>query len=210
MPKASQSTLEENLLELVITQKLQNTLEARGVFVITNITHEVIEQLGNALIGQAAKNPTGTLDMVIASDGGSATAVMVLHDILRTLPSTFTIRGIACGECGSAALALLQLCTTRCSLPNCGFFIHHLQYELPLIMDGTEEIQAMQAISTGKKIQANMIALQCKRTGITPRVWKKLANEGQNYHTWHTANEAKELNLIDEIIASYPLIAQAP
>ena len=116
------------------------------------------------------------------------------------------LRGVAIGECGSAALALLQCCDVRYAVAGCAFFIHNMTSTYTYT-DGDHDLEKFMArVKTTEDLHNELIRMQCQRSNIKEETWRELANLGSKINHPIMADEALELGLIDRIIPRYPIL----
>jgi ATP-dependent protease ClpP protease subunit len=172
--------------------------------VTDDVTLEQIEDISTHML-TLLEEGVSDFTLAINSSGGNAAAVLCFRDMCNTIATPHTLTGVTFSECGSAALALLQCCTTRISLKQCGFFIHHLQMTRTTAVDGTENAYFTHTLENERKISEAIVSLQCARTGISKREWRTLANQGEKYGAVIFPSHAKKLGLIDKVVEKYSI-----
>ena len=185
-------------------EELNGQLNKRGVFLVTSVTHDVIEKIS----GWIVKNPDKKkFTLLIKSSGGSPSAIIRFASELRLLKKNVVIEGVAVDECGSAALALLQCCTKRKAVKHTSFFIHHIQLKISINCFNPNRKSLEAEIDNLKRLEDELIDLQCKRSGLSRKKWVERADYGENNpHTPIFTSEALKLGLIDEVIDSFPCL----
>ena len=187
-----------------IPEHIKQNLFLKGKFFVNEINFEVINQLINWILENRPKKKLFTV--VINSSGGSPQAVIYFASFAATLSKDVKLEGVAFGECGSAALALLQCCTKRSAVNHCGFFIHHLHFKLNVNCQSYNLETIKMEILDSQATERELVQLQCQRTGISESDWKKLADEGETVDNKAILpEEALQHGLIDEIIDQYEL-----
>ncbi|MES2213956.1 MAG: ATP-dependent Clp protease proteolytic subunit [Patescibacteria group bacterium] len=179
-------------------------LVAKGKYLITSIDGETI----NALVSWIVNNrPAKTeFTILINSSGGAAGLVLYFASFVATLAPEVKIVGVAFGECGSAALALLQCCHERIGVRDCGFFVHHISLEFAVNCQKRDRKYLERSLAESRGVEEELVRLQCKRAGMSRRAWMKLADEGEEMKGRAILTpRALALGLIDKIVATYPV-----
>ncbi|MEX1028338.1 MAG: ATP-dependent Clp protease proteolytic subunit [Candidatus Paceibacterota bacterium] len=185
--------------------ELESDLRSNGIFLVTDITHKTIEEIGKWILKCRPERSRFTL--LIMSPGGTPSAVLRFASHLRLLKKDVVITGVAADECGSAALALLQCCHTRVAVEYTTFFIHHVQANNKINSYNPDRQLMEEQISSAQRREEELIKLQCTRTGLTREKWVALADRGEiDCDTPIHTPEALELGLIDEIIDFFPCV----
>jgi ATP-dependent protease ClpP protease subunit len=183
-------------------------LTNQGKFPISEVTHDVVESIFSWIIDNLTRGKT-EFTLVINSEGGQPAAAGRFACLLRTLPATVKLTGVAIDTCGSAALALLQCCHERIAVRNTGFFPHHVQCKLTINchLEMSEIIEMVaREIAQARMVEHEMVELQSKRMGISPKEWMALAEHGEKtsgvkYYT----NDALRIGMIDKVVDHYQL-----
>jgi len=191
-------------MSLEINDKLREKLHESGVFLVTEVNHGVINELTSWILRNRPERKEFTI--LIASSGGSPSAVIRFASFLLTLDPEVRLRGVAFDTCGSAALTLLQCCHSRAAVRHTAFFIHHLQSKVEPSGQEPDKKQLELELDSARKLEEELVKFQCTRTGMTRDEWMKLADEGENdVDTPIFAEKALELGLIDETVGSFPV-----
>ncbi len=182
---------------------MKASLLQRGVFVIADVvTIDAVQKLVGDILSYIATDKR-EVTLMINSSGGDPAAAILFNEFVRTLRKEISITGIAFGECGSAALALLQCCHKRKALKHCGIFPHNKKMSITLVLDGTEETQFKKHLENHRKIHDTVVALQLTKTGLTREEWDVLTRKGDLSSAVMTASEALQNKLIDDVIDSF-------
>jgi ATP-dependent protease ClpP protease subunit len=191
----------------IVPDELRIKLIEEGKFLVSNIDFDTIRSIERWILrNRIGPEPKFTFTLVINSSGGSPKMVLDFASFLATLSKDVRIEGVTFGECGSAALALLQCCHKRTSVKHCGFFIHNIETKITISCQETSLSDVQRQIEVSRKMEEELVNLQCKRSGITKQKWRKLAAEGQTSPgSVIIAGEAKKLGLVDQVINHYPL-----
>lgn len=182
-----------------ITKEVREKLLSDGYFIITEVNFEVVRNLISWILNSRPNKKKFTI--IINSSGGDSIAVVYLASFLRTLNKEVGLHGIAFGECGSAALAMLQLCQNRSAVLNTGFFIHHIQKTIKMNCQETDMSVVEKKLADSRQIESELIEIQCARTGLSRKKWNELADLGEEFSGRAImTKEAKELGLIDKVL----------
>ncbi len=191
-------------MSFVVPQKTVEGLFAKGKFLITDVTFETIQSLVSWIVENRPAKKEFTI--LINSSGGSPKSVLYLASVLGTLSVEVKLRGVAFGECGSAALALLQCCHERIAVKHCGFFIHHIETTLEVNCQDHGLRQAKASLEHSRSLEDDLVRLQCKRSGMSRAAWMKLADRGAGLPGRAILpREAHALGLVDKIVEQYPI-----
>lgn len=189
-------------MDIKIPDTMKRSLAEKGVFVITEVKFTEVTALCNNILACVAAGKK-EVTVVINSSGGSPTAAICFHEFVSTLSKEIVLTGVAVGECGSAALAMLLCCQRRKAQRYCGFFIHHMEMSLFIKVDGTEEAQIRKNLERSKKISQAIVAMQCACTGMSAEEWKALATKGEAGDSITTAEEALKYKIVHEVIDAW-------
>lgn len=191
----------------VVPAEIRHKLWAQGKFLVSKIDSQTIESIENWILSnRTGDDPRTEFTLIINSSGGSPGLILYFASFMRTLSPEVKITGVAYGECGSAALALLQLCSERVAVKHCGFFIHHINETFKVSCQSVNWTDLRKKIECDKKIEAELVHIQTTRSGISVQKWKSLAQFGENAAgSAIIADEAKQLGLIDRVVDSYPI-----
>ncbi len=191
----------------IVPDELRARLLSKDKFLVSTVDVSTINAIEEWILrNRVGENQKTKFTLVINSSGGSPGLVVYFASFLRTLSEEVKIKGVAFGECGSAALALLQCCDERVGVKHCGFFIHNINHTLKLSCQ-TYSLQTVgERLEASKRLEDELTALQSKRCGMSKQKWKKLAKNGEENHGLIIlSDEAKKLGLVDKIIDKYPI-----
>jgi ATP-dependent protease ClpP protease subunit len=187
-----------------ISKKARERLMKDGKFLITKVNFETIEELAAWIVESRPERKEFTV--VISSPGGSPAAAHSFASFVRTLGKDVKLTGVAFSECGSAALALLQCLHVRIAVEQCGFFIHRLHAEMDASPHSTSTRQYKEEVENSRRLEREMVRLQCARSGMSVAAWNKLADLGQRVKSRPLfPAEALKLGLVDKVVQEYPL-----
>lgn len=185
-----------------ISSAKRTELINKGEFLVTEINFEVINAIISWILNNRPAKKSFTL--LINSSGGSPSAVIYFAAFLATLNAGVKFKGVVFGECGSAALALLQCCNERIAVKHSGFFIHHLNFRMDISCHGYDLQKIEMELKQSQETEEELIRLQCKRSGMSRDEWMKLADQGEQIGGRALFPEkALALNLIDKIVERY-------
>lgn len=123
------------------------------------------------------------------SVGGSIEQARAIYDLLST--SNCDIIGTVIGVCYSAAPAILQACKVRLATPNAVFMLH----------EGSVSAGDVHASEIKSTVEAYLREKDAMHAIILSRVIdKKKANRYNKAAIYFSAEEAKSLGLIDNVI----------
>jgi len=177
----------------------------QGIFLITEITHSNLDEIGRWILKNRPTKKRFTI--LINSIGGSPSAVVRFASSVCVLGKDVVIHGVAFDTCGSAALALLQCCHKRSAVKYTSFFIHHIRTTLKLNCQVFDKEKIDKELSESKKVEEEIISLQCARTGLSRERWMKLAEYGEgDGDTPIFTDVALKLGLIDDVLDSFPCL----
>ncbi len=127
------------------------------------------------------------------------------------VPEDVQLHGIALGECGSAALGILQLCHRRSAVRHTAFYPHHVQVVLEVncqrpMAEIFEYVE--REIAQARLLEQELTSIQSKRMGITAEQWMQIAEYGEKLEDGikYLTDDALRLGMIDEVIEHYPLL----
>jgi ATP-dependent protease ClpP protease subunit len=183
-------------------------LNKRGKFPVSEVTHDLVESLFSWIVGNLAIGKTA-FTLIISSPGGAGIAAIRFATLLRTLPESVHITGVAVDECGSAALALLQCCHERIGVRGTGFFPHHVQCKLSINcqLPMPEIIEMVEReIATARMYELELAQLQAKRMGISVADWMRIAEHGEKTSgAKYLTDDALRLGMIDKVVDHYQI-----
>jgi ATP-dependent protease ClpP protease subunit len=191
----------------VIPDETRERLFREGTFLVSKIDTNTIESIEKWILNnRRTAQQQSEFTLVINSSGGSPGLVLYFASFLRTLSADVRLKGVAFGECGSAALALLQCCHERVAVKNCGFFIHNINNTTKFSCQDVDWSKLKNHADNSKKLEAELVRLQAKRCGMPVKKWRSLARKGEeNPGTAIFTGEAKKIGLIDSVVEAYPL-----
>jgi len=152
------------------------------------------------------------INLIIDSNGGNLEAALQLGDLI-TIILTAPVRGIALGNCGSAATFIMLQCQERISTPYSRFMIHSgISNQISIPINHTTSEYLEQLLAEMKSADEMIIRLYADR--LTPLAWQEskptdeerhafvqqLIKRGdQRFDDWLSAEEAIQIGLVDKI-----------
>lgn len=139
------------------------------------------------LLGNESKLP---IELIIDCDGGSLRVASFIEDAIRFCDAP--VHGIVTGAAFSAAFHILQACDRRLAYPKSTLMFHSSRINnLPVNHPDFDEICQSSKVKNEKYY--SLFASLSNQPITTIREWSRLEKE-------FTAQEALELNFIDEIL----------
>lgn len=177
----------------------------KGIYPISEITHDAIQEIRDWIITNMDKRKKFTI--LINSSGGSPSSVIRFSSFTSVLPKNVELIGVAVDTCGSAALALLQCCRKRIAVKNTSFFIHHVKSDIRVGYYYKNRDQIISdELESNKKIEDEIVSIQCKRSGLSEKKWMEIADNGEKYcYTPIFTEQCLKLGLVDKTIDSYSI-----
>jgi ATP-dependent protease ClpP protease subunit len=187
-------------------------MKRRTVVLNGEITTESMGTLGNQMLTLQMES-SERIDLIIDSGGGNIIAALQLCDLITNL-MTAPVRGIALGDCGSAATFLMLHCAERCATKYSRFLIHSAtlsKISIQVNQTTSENIEHLlkEVKATEEKV------LQIYAQYLTPPHWttenpnleqkrayaQSLISRGdQRFDDWFSAEEAIRCGLITTIV----------
>jgi len=140
----------------------------------------------------------------ITSPGGDIAPAYYLKDVIDGLNSP--VHGLVIGKASSAAVDVLQMCTKRMMLPHSELFCHYIRcggYEIIGHNDAFSDLDAQAIVKHAQGHKHFREKLFSERTGKTIEEIRRIFYEGEMYRMVISSQEAKDINLIDEIVTDF-------
>lgn len=193
-----------------ISEKRAEELRNEGKFLLERISPEQVEGLMKWM-AYAIAHGKRDFTLLISSSGGSPNWAIHFASFLRMVPDDVRLHGIAIGECGSAALAVLQFCHKRSAVRHTAFYPHHVQVTLEVnCQQPMAEIVAYveREVAQARLLEQELLSIQSARMGITTEQWMQIAEYGEKLDGGikYLTDDALRLGMIDEVIEHYPLL----
>jgi ATP-dependent protease ClpP protease subunit len=176
-------------IELAVGQGV-NLLD-RSIEIFEDITDSTLKKvnLGVSLLEQFGEDP---ITVRLATTGGEVYAGFGIAGRLQS--SKCTIITEAIGKCMSSGALVFAAGDERIAREPVLFMMHQLSAELP-----EEKLLGLKAaVIQLKRDQDVYIRYIANRTGTDAKTWKSFINKAED--TYLTALEAKQLNLVTEIL----------
>jgi len=190
---------------------LEGLMERRTILLTGEIDEkEVNDTRRRLLVLQTRSNEPITL--LIDSAGGCTMSALHLCDFMTTL-MTAPIRGIALGNCKSAATFIMLHCNPRLGTRHSRFLIHSGSRKLSISINHTTTEQVEQILRDSRTTEKAILRLYMER--LTPREWEDthptederrefvehmIKRGDQRFDYTLTAEEALKIGLIQEIV----------
>jgi ATP-dependent protease ClpP protease subunit len=196
-------------MSLTISNEKKQEIGLQGKFLLSVVDKPTITELMEWM-GRNVSKGKREFTLLISSAGGSPSWACFFASFLRSLPEDVKLHGITFGECGSAALAILQFCHKRTAVRHTAFFPHHVQQTLQINCQlPMEEIFAYveHEIMQSRMIERELSLIQSARMGITLDDFFQIADRGEKLSgVKYFTDEALKIGMIDEVIERYPLL----
>lgn len=166
----------------------------RALFIAEAVTDRMAADLSALLLYLDNESHEDTIEMYIHSDGGAATGLANIYDVMQMISAP--IKTICIGKCYSAAAVMLAAGTKgeRYAFKNASIMIHGIQAGFPIpghdmtnsknylkfLQDNNDSIMKMLALHTGHTL--DKVKEDCKQD------------------VWMNAKQALEYGIIDHII----------
>lgn len=191
---------------------IEGMMDRRVVVLNGQVNSESVKDVGRRLL-TLQMNSSDPINLIIDSVGGSTYLALSLCDLITAM-ITAPIRAVVMGDCGSAATFVLLHCKERVSTRYSRFLIHSGTVDkvsLPINQTTSENMELL--LLELKETEDEVLKLYTRL--LTPDAWaqkqptdkdrrayvRRLINRGdQRFHSWMTAQEAKQVGLIQKII----------
>ncbi len=190
---------------------LDGMMERRTVILSGEINHISTGEVGQRLISLQMQS-NETINLIIDSGGGSMDAALRVCDLIATV-MTAPVRGIALGECGSAATFVMLYCTERIGTPYSRFLIHsgtRSKITIPINQTTSENLEHL--LRDAKATEEMVTRLYMSR--LTPATWTEqtpndarrkfvqdlIARGDQRFDDWMPAEAAVDVGLIERVM----------
>lgn len=181
-----------------ITDRL---LECRTVTLVGEITAESCSQTIDKLTHLQFLSPTDPVKLLINSAGGDIDAAVILCDFMDHV-LTVPIHGMVVGECSSAATFILLSCSVRKATPHSSFVIHSgTTGGVEFKMDKMTPKNLEDLLNETTTVARLVTELYVRKLNLPEEKIDVLLERGdQRFNSSLTAQEAKEIGLITEIV----------
>ena len=146
--------------------------------------------------------------IVIDSAGGQIVPMLHIFDLVKF--SRAKVVGIVNGLCHSSATILLQACHVRKASAHSTFLLHFVRTEFDFkahepIADVRRRFNY--ALTKNKRLQGETEEILSKRSGRSVGQIRKHMIDGEKHDVRLTAEQAKELGFLDEVLMEYDLFS---
>lgn len=190
---------------------LEGLMERRTVILEGPINHDSISEVSVRLL-ELQTQSNAEITLLINSGGGEIYPALQLCGLMQTLMSA-PVRGVAIGECGSAATFIMLHCTQRLGFPYSRYLIHSGN------LGGIDVPIGRATAKVASQLLDDVTATEKLVTGIytdmlTPKVWNEksvtdakkrqyvqsLLDRGdQRFNEWMSVQEAIDVGLIEKV-----------
>jgi ATP-dependent Clp protease protease subunit len=163
-----------------------------------NTAHNLITYINNQLYNSNIKR----LKILISSPGGDVDSAIRIYSYLKAL--SIEIETIAFSQIDSAANIIYAAGGKRVAIKGCRFFLHEGTFTTGTQTTTLHNHEETMLIF--KELLKKHVNILSKETGVKEKEINKLLHES----TILTAEKAKELGLVHEILEKLPLTKQTP
>ncbi len=163
-----------------------------------NTAHNLITHVNNQIYGSKIKK----LKILISSPGGDVDSAIRIYSYLKAL--SIEIETIAFSQIDSAANIIYSAGSKRVAIKGCRFFLHEGTFTTgaqTTTLHNHEEV-----LSIFKELFKKHVGILSTETGKTEEEITSLLQAS----TILSAEKAKELGLVHEILEKFPLTKQIP
>lgn len=160
------------------------------------------EKMKAQLKALAAIRPDAEIRVEINSYGGDVNHGISIHDLLANHSGKVTTH--VYGHTASAATIIAQAGTVRSISANALYLVHQSQTLAAGTADDMDTIAR-----TLRKVNDQIAAVYAKRAGKTPDEMAAVMDRNNGQGEWLTADEAKALGFVDEIVEPFAAAATA-
>jgi ATP-dependent Clp protease protease subunit len=168
-------------------------LKDRIIFLGSQVNAEVANSLVAQLLFLQSEDPKKDINLYINSPGGSVTAGLAIYDTMQFISCDVATYCIGQAASMGAMLLTAGAAGKRFALPNASIMIHQ-----PLAgMEGTAE-EILIHRKELRRVKDRLNQLQVKHTGHT----LEYIEQQTDRDNFMTAEEAREFNLIDQVVTT--------
>lgn len=163
-----------------------------------NTAHNLITYVNGQIYGSNIKK----LKIILSSNGGDVDSAIRIYSYLKAL--SIEIETVALSQIDSAANIIYAAGSKRVAIKGCRFFLHEGTFT-----NGSQTATLHvheEALTIFKELMKKHVGILSKETGKKEKEINKLLHES----TILTAEKAKELGLVHEILEKLPLTKQTP
>lgn len=163
-----------------------------------NTAHNLITYVNGQIYGSNIKK----LKIILSSNGGDVDSAIRIYSYLKAL--SIEIETIALSQIDSAANIIYAAGSKRVAIKGCRFFLHEGTFT-----NGSQTATLHiheEALTIFKELMKKHVGILSKETGKKEKEINKLLHESAIL----TAEKAKELGLVHEILEKLPLTKQTP
>lgn len=166
----------------------------RMIFISEDISDVMAAQLSALLIYFDSEDPEAQIDMYIHSDGGAATGLMNIYDVMQMISAP--IKTVCIGKCYSAGAVILAAGTKgkRYAMSHSAVMIHGIQAAFPI--PGHDITSSKNYYDYLENNNDNIMKILATHTGHT---LEKVKTDCIS-DVWMNAKKAQEYGIVDHII----------
>ena len=143
--------------------------------------------------------------MFIDSGGGKIANAFSIYDCIRS--SKAPVKAVVMGNCFSAAVTVMLACNTRIATRHSFVMTHFVRNRcVEVFCSDTDEEAERRMFEASRKNAAAIVKIYCERTGCNPERARDLMKRGELVEIKYSADEAKELGFITEVVDTYPYL----
>lgn len=180
------------LIDEMELQFSKDLLEKRIIHLTGKITPTQADRIIFSLAWLNARS-SEEITLYIKSDGGEVLPGLQIYDSIRL--SVAPVIGVVLGEANSMASVVLQACRTRKAVRHACLIMHYINVTRSL-SELIDEQKRHDSLAKSWEYQNSIFCILVERSGMSIEPVEKLCRESRVLG----AEEAKKLNLIDEII----------
>lgn len=176
-------------------------LGARRVVILGGeITTESIQRIGGQMLRYQCESEE-PIHLLINSGGGNTFAALQLCDVMEHL-LTAPVYGYVVGECSSAATFVLLYCTKRNCTRHSYFVVHSTTlHGIEIKADKATTMNLEALLEETRATQETVTGMYMQKLNLSRKKVDKIISRGdQPFNSAYSAEEAKEIGLIHEII----------
>jgi len=176
----------------------------RRVLISGELNRDSLKKTSLELIKLDYQN-TEPITLMIESGGGSVVPTHQLEDTISMLNSP--VDALVIGDCASMGVDLVQMCRHRMILPSGRMLVHYIRSDQRWICDDFDQLETDIGYfrTRMKETAERRLALYTQRTGLSSEKIKELFRHGEVHQSYFSANQALQMNLVDEIRTDFKL-----
>lgn len=200
------SAIWRDLIKSKTKEKTREAFKKAGVFpIIEEISPFHVDNIQRAIFESLLQYKHKKIYLVIKTNGGDLNEALCLYDFLKSISIETEVIGIVMGRCYSSGLTLLAGCSKRLSFKNTRFLLHGtIKNERYNILSPGLENYLLKSLYDFSEMVKSKDTILKENFGLSDEAYQNLLLEGKEFERKLSAEEAKELGIIDEIIFKFP------